>query len=69
MVSVGNRWRKSSYSGGNGGECVQIAAVPRTVLIRDSKNPDGPELAFGSKTWAAFAAKVKADARSGVGSR
>ena len=64
MVSVDNRWRKSSYSGGNGGECVEIAAAPRIVLIRDSKNPDGPKLAFGRETWAGFAAEVKADTRS-----
>ncbi|WP_141973987.1 DUF397 domain-containing protein [Actinomadura hallensis] len=35
-------WRKSSYSGGSGGECVEIAAVPGSVLLRDSKDPEGP---------------------------
>ena len=60
----GLNWRKSSYSGGNGGACVEIAAVPRTVLVHDSKNPDGPRLAFGRVAWAAFAARVKADASS-----
>lgn len=38
------QWRKSSYSGGTGGECVEMAAVPGHVLIRDSKTPDGPVL-------------------------
>lgn len=36
------RWRKSSRSGGNGGECVELAHTLRTV--RDSKNPNGPTL-------------------------
>ena len=42
----GTRWRTSSYSGGNGGECVQVAATPSIgrVLVRDSKDPDGPVL-------------------------
>lgn len=36
------RWRKSSYSGGTGGECVELAGVPGYVLFRDSKDPGGP---------------------------
>jgi uncharacterized protein DUF397 len=36
------RWRKSSYSGGNGGECIELTYPPG--LIRDSKNPAGPSL-------------------------
>lgn len=35
-------WRKSSYSGGGGQNCVEVAAVPGAVAIRDSKDPDGP---------------------------
>jgi hypothetical protein len=39
------RWRKSSHSQGQGeGECVEVARVAETALIRDSKNPDGPHL-------------------------
>ncbi|TDC58294.1 DUF397 domain-containing protein [Actinomadura sp. KC345] len=41
-------WHKSSYSGGTGGECVEIAAVPEGLLIRDSKDPDGPTLELPS---------------------
>jgi len=55
-------WRKSSYSGGNGA-CVEIA-VPSSVSIavRDSKDPQGPQLRFSSESWAAFAAAAGAGA-------
>ncbi|MEV4613882.1 DUF397 domain-containing protein [Kitasatospora sp. NPDC049258] len=48
-------WRKSSHSGGNGA-CVEIA-VPSSVSIavRDSKDPEGPQLHFANEAWAAFA--------------
>jgi hypothetical protein len=55
------RWRKSSYSGSNGGACVEVALnLPGVVAVRDSKNPDGPNLAIAPAQWAAFAAGVKA---------
>jgi uncharacterized protein DUF397 len=53
-------WRKSSYSGNNGGACVEAAAVLDAVLVRDSKDQDGPVLTFGRGAWEAFAAEVKA---------
>jgi len=59
-------WRKSSYSGNNGGNCTEVATVPGAVLVRDSKDPHGPVLAFGSAAWEAFAAAVRVDARSSV---
>jgi hypothetical protein len=40
-------WRKSSRSGGNGGQCVEVACnLPGIVAVRDSKDPAGPALAF-----------------------
>jgi Domain of unknown function (DUF397) len=51
-------WRTSSYSGNNGGACIEVAAA-RAVAVRDSKDPDGPVLVFGPQAWAAFAARVK----------
>jgi hypothetical protein len=58
-------WRKSSYSGGNGGTCVEVAVLPgskegsdRVIAVRDSKNPDGPALVFTSDEWKAFTAGV-----------
>ncbi|KNE81674.1 MULTISPECIES: DUF397 domain-containing protein [Streptomyces] len=47
-------WRKSSYSGGDGGECVEVAVETATVHVRDSKNAQGARLSFGSAPWAAF---------------
>jgi Domain of unknown function (DUF397) len=54
------RWRKSSYSGTNGGNCVEVAQnLPGAVAVRDSKDPDGPKLAFGPDEWLAFTTGVK----------
>ncbi|MGW8553426.1 DUF397 domain-containing protein [Streptomyces tubercidicus] len=47
-------WAKSSYSTDEGAECVEFASTPETILIRDSKNPDGPRLTFAPTTWADF---------------
>ena len=52
-------WRTSSYSGSGGGQCAQVGIVPGAVLVRDSKDPDGPRLAFSSQAWRAFAVRVK----------
>jgi hypothetical protein len=38
------KWRKSSRSSGNGGDCVELARIADTVAIRDSKDPEGPKL-------------------------
>ena len=38
------KWRRSSYSGSNGGNCVELADVAGAVAVRDSKDPDGPVL-------------------------
>jgi hypothetical protein len=47
-------WVKSSYSTGNGGECLEIAALPGAVLVRDSKRPTMSRLAFGPAAWDDF---------------
>ena len=46
-------WQTSSYSGGQG-ECVEIAAVPGLVPVRDSKRPEGPALGFERAAWTNF---------------
>ncbi|MFI2005617.1 DUF397 domain-containing protein [Streptomyces jumonjinensis] len=53
-------WRKSSYSNGDGAECVEVAdGVPGLLPVRDSKNPHGPALAFSTGAWTAFVNEVK----------
>ena len=59
-------WRKSSYSGGNDGGCIEVGAQAEAdrVLVRDTKDRQGSVLAFDPQTWRRFADQVKADARS-----
>ncbi|MFF6785713.1 DUF397 domain-containing protein [Streptomyces sp. NPDC012510] len=47
-------WSKSSYSTGSGGECVEVAALPGTVHVRDSKDTTRAALAVQPTTWTAF---------------
>ncbi|MET9759161.1 DUF397 domain-containing protein [Streptomyces sp. NPDC006372] len=47
-------WIRSSYSTGNGGECVEVAAAPGAVLVRDSKQPAAARLAFNPEAWSGF---------------
>lgn len=55
------RWRRSSYSGGNNGTCVEVAdGLTGVVPVRDSTDPDGPALVFRREAWTAFVAGVKA---------
>lgn len=51
-------WRKSSYSNGAGGMCVEVAPMAGTTAVRDSKNPDGPILVFTDPHWRDFVARV-----------
>ncbi|MEV7682935.1 DUF397 domain-containing protein [Streptomyces sp. NPDC088341] len=51
---TGARWRKSSYSGDTGGQCVEIAARTAAVTVRDSKNPEGPVLTVASHAFTTF---------------
>ncbi|WP_242889095.1 DUF397 domain-containing protein [Actinomadura litoris] len=54
------RWRKSSHSGPHGGECVEVADAASAIMVRDSKDPDGPRLAFTPTAWQTFANNAKA---------
>lgn len=46
-------WKKSSRSTDQG-NCVEVAALGTTCIIRDSKNPTGPALTFATAAWSAF---------------
>ncbi|MEE1930997.1 DUF397 domain-containing protein [Streptomyces sp. TRM 70351] len=48
------RWIKSSYSGSDDNDCVEVAAMSSTVRVRDSKRADGPQLAVAPTAWTAF---------------
>ncbi|MFJ8195904.1 DUF397 domain-containing protein [Streptomyces sp. NPDC096152] len=53
-------WFKSSFSNGDGGECVEVAHnTPGLVPVRDSKAPDGPAVILGAASWAPFVASLK----------
>ena len=58
-VEVAVVWRKSSYSSNCGNTCVEAAMLGPTLAVRDSKDPDGPRLAFTGAEWGAFLARVK----------
>jgi Domain of unknown function (DUF397) len=60
-------WRTSSYSGGNGGQCIQVTALASPpgspgplCAVRDSRNPSGPVLTVAARQWHAFTAAIKA---------
>ncbi len=54
-MSTGIQWRKSSYSGDQGGECVEIGHMSRTAIaVRDSKNPTGPIITFAPAAFTTF---------------
>ncbi|MFC9230366.1 DUF397 domain-containing protein [Streptomyces decoyicus] len=56
------RWRKSSYSNGEGGSCVEISDNhPGVVPVRDSKTPQGPALVFPATDWTTFIDAVKGE--------
>ncbi len=56
---TGAQWRKSSYSNGNGGDCVEVADLPSGLAVRDSKNPSGPALTFTRAAWSAWTAALR----------
>ncbi|UYB40838.1 DUF397 domain-containing protein [Streptomyces sp. Je 1-4] len=57
-------WVKSSYSQGNGGDCIEWApafAASGVVPVRDSKDPHGPSLTFETAAWSSFVTAVKGE--------
>ena len=52
-------WRKSSYSGGSGGNCVEVSDHDHRVMVRDTKDRPGPVLRFTPAAWRRFADQVK----------
>jgi Domain of unknown function (DUF397) len=54
MTGTGPTWFKSSYSGTAGDNCVEVAISDHAVLVRDSKDADGPHLTVDRDAWARF---------------
>jgi hypothetical protein len=52
-------WRKSAHSSPNGENCVELASIRDSVVVRDSKNPEGPRLVFQADEFRAFISRVK----------
>ncbi|QKW39325.1 DUF397 domain-containing protein [Actinomadura sp. NAK00032] len=53
------QWRKSGRSTNNGGACVELASIPGTVAVRDSKDPDGPRLLVSRRAFAVLLSDLK----------
>ncbi|MEU3166609.1 DUF397 domain-containing protein [Streptosporangium sp. NPDC006930] len=59
------KWKKSSLTGSNGGNCVEVATVedttgrPHLIAVRDSKDPHGPKLLLTHTTWTTFLNHLK----------
>lgn len=53
------RWRKSSHSGGESGQCVEVASAQGAIAIRDSKDPTGPSLAIARPAFGELIARAK----------
>ena len=52
-------WRKSTYSGANGGNCVEVGNTASVVSVRDTKDAAGPRLSVGTAAWKAFTEQLK----------
>ncbi|MFI5549181.1 DUF397 domain-containing protein [Streptomyces sp. NPDC051738] len=52
------QWRKSSYSGNTGGECVEVAHLTPHIAVRDSKNPEVGTLTLSPEAYVAFVGHV-----------
>jgi len=61
MERLNPAWRKSSYSGNGGANCVETGSIPGAVIVRDTTNRDGGTLAFTADAWRAFAEELKRD--------
>lgn len=52
-------WRKSSYSGTNGGDCVEAAEMDGCILVRDTTNRIGVVLVISPDAWCRFTAMLR----------
>lgn len=64
---IARRWRKSSYSGNGGGNCVEVSESASMVLVRDTKDCDGAVLTVSADVWGRFTASVKRNCPHSLG--
>jgi Domain of unknown function (DUF397) len=55
-------WRKSSYSGANGGQCVEVASA-EDIAVRDTVDRAGVTLQFSPKAWQQFTRSLRSAGR------
>jgi hypothetical protein len=60
-MSTALQWFKSSYSSNEGGNCIEVAAQPTAIHVRDSKTT-GPNFTVTPNTWTAFLDLARQDA-------
>jgi hypothetical protein len=68
MEGTDLNWRKSSYSGNGGGECVEVSQADR-IFVRDTQDRTGPVLTFSANAWKRFADQVKHSLATGSSRR
>ncbi|MCU1683655.1 MAG: hypothetical protein JWQ81_4394 [Amycolatopsis sp.] len=51
-------WRKSSYSNGDNGDCVEVATAPGAAAVRDSKSPASGHLTVPAHSWRTFLSRL-----------
>ncbi|TDD36878.1 DUF397 domain-containing protein [Actinomadura sp. KC06] len=61
-VEVAQGWRKSSHSGGESGQCVEVALTDAVIGLRDSKNPEAGHLSMSGAAFAELVAQAKVGA-------
>jgi hypothetical protein len=59
LTPSASQWRKSTHSGGTGGECIELAALPGQLLIRDSKDSEGPVLSLTAREARALICRIR----------
>ncbi|MGV9393302.1 DUF397 domain-containing protein [Streptomyces olivaceus] len=62
-AASGFTWFKSSYSGAEGGDCIEIAAGTAAVRVRDSKATTGPVVTVSRDAWAGFVGLASSETR------
>lgn len=58
-VQIAPQWRKSSYSGNGGGDCVEVGTIAESVAVRDTNDRGGVMLTVSANAWKTFLATIQ----------